>query len=575
MLGREKGLPGEARRVLRRHANMNDVPPAADGDDLGHHLRLARHLGGIEVDGHRDSAGIDGALREVHVHGQRRQPAARRRHDLVRGVRGRGCGKRASKDRDGGHGAGETVGAAWHGHDFLARFSSAMPHPYAMRRRWVIGVAGVPVLAVGLIVAHLALRPRPVPSPLPAASAEPPPPPLAHIERAPPDDEVPPPEPAPLSGLDLAAIAFDGTGAFAPTPQGAARLTIDPELQRTVSTILAARHFPEASVVLMEVETGHVLVYASHIEGQPARDLLVEATAPSASVFKIVTAAALVEEAHVTPETQRCYSGGEQRIGALDLVEDPRRDRWCTTVAGAMGRSINTIFARLAKEELTPPKLEAMARRFGYGRALAFDVPVQPSSLHVPTEPLEFARTAAGFWNSTLSPLEAVELSAIVAHGGETVRPSIVEKVATAAGAVAWTPPDPAPARRVVAKETADQLEQMMERTVSDGTCFRAFHDVRGTSYLPGITVAGKTGTLTDPEPRRYYTWFTGFAPVHPQGDVKQVAVAVLVVNGPNWELKANVVARETLRAYFAEHGAQGVSRPSVEAVARHKRKRS
>jgi cell division protein FtsI/penicillin-binding protein 2 len=236
-----------------------------------------------------------------------------------------------------------------------------------------------------------------------------------------------------------------------------------------------------------------------------------------------------------------------------------------------MGRSINTIFARLAKEDLTPPKLEAMARRFGYGRAPAFDVPVQPSALHVPVEPLEFARTAAGFWNTTLSPIQAVELSAVVARGGETVRPSIVDKVVGPSGAVAWSAPEPTAPRRVVAKETADQLAQMMDRTVAEGTCWRAFHDIHGTPYLPGIAVAGKTGTLTDAETRSYYTWFTGFAPAHPQGDVKQVAIAALVVNGPNWELKANVVAREALRAYFAARGAQGVTRPSVDAIARHR----
>jgi cell division protein FtsI/penicillin-binding protein 2 len=445
-----------------------------------------------------------------------------------------------------------------------------------MRRRWVMGVAGLPVVAVGAAVLYLALRPRHAAAPLaqPPAEATPS---LAHEQRAvapaPPEEEVPPPEPPSLAGLDLARIGADSAGTFAPAQQGLARLTVDVELQRTVSGILAARRIPEAAVVMMEVATGRVLVYTSHIEGGPARDLVVEATAPSASVFKIVTAAALVEEAHLTSETTRCYSGGEQRITPVDLIEDPQRDRWCTTLAGAMGRSINTIFARLAKEDLTPPKLESMAKRFGYERPIGFDVPVQPSTLHVPTESLEFARTAAGFWNSTLSPLEAVELSAIVARGGETVRPSIVEKVVGPSGAVVWTAQDAPASRRAVAKETADQVELMMERTVSDGTCWRAFHDPHGTAYLPGMVVAGKTGTLTDAEAHRYYTWFTGFAPAHPLGDVEQVAIAALVVNGPNWEVKANVVAREALRAYFASKGVAGISRPIVAAVARHKHK--
>jgi cell division protein FtsI/penicillin-binding protein 2 len=212
-----------------------------------------------------------------------------------------------------------------------------------------------------------------------------------------------------------------------------------------------------------------------------------------------------------------------------------------------------------------------MARRFGYGQALAFDVPVQPSALHVPTEPLEFARTAAGFWNTTLSPIAAAEISAIVARRGEAVRPSLVERVAAPDGTVMWSAPEPAP-HRAIARETAEQLGAMMEHTVSEGTSWRAFHDSRGTSFLPSIPVAGKTGTLTDADTHRYYTWFTGFAPSRPQPGDRQVAVAVLVVNGPTWQVKANVVARDMLRAYFAQRGALGVTRPSVSPIARRRK---
>ena len=235
-----------------------------------------------------------------------------------------------------------------------------------------------------------------------------------------------------------------------------------------------------------------------------------------------------------------------------------------------MGRSINTVFARLAKQHLAPSQLEAMARRFGYGQPFSFDVPVQPSALHMPAEPLEFARTAAGFWNTTLSPLEAAEISAIVAREGEAVRPGVVEKVVAADGRVAWVAPETARTRRVVARETAAQLATMMEHTVAEGTSWRAFHDAQGGAFLPGITVAGKTGTLTESESQRYYTWFTGYAPSHPQPGVRQVAVAVLLVNGPNWQVKANVIARDVLRAYFAAHDVPGVTRPSLNAIARH-----
>jgi cell division protein FtsI/penicillin-binding protein 2 len=417
-----------------------------------------------------------------------------------------------------------------------------------------------------------------------ASSENAPPPPAAlatpaHDEAVVHDSEpVAPPaqqQQEPLAGLDLAHLSADPSGLTARAAAGTAHLTLDPELQRTAAQVMAAHHLPEAAAVMVDVATGRLLVYASHVEHASPRDLCVEATAPSASIFKIITAAALVEDAHLGPETKQCYSGGEQRISAADLVEDRARDRWCVTLAGAVGRSVNAAIARLAKTYLTPAQLEAMARRFGYGQALGFDVPVQPSEVTIPPEPLEFARTAAGFWNTTLSPLEAAEISATIARGGESLRPRLVESVVTAEGATVWRAPESQAAHRVIAPETAEQLAGMMEHTVTEGTSFRAFHDARGVAFLPGIAVAGKTGTLTDAESHRYYTWFTGFAPSRRSSAEPQVAVAVLVVNGPTWQVKANVVARELLRAYFARRGAPGVSRPAVGAAATARRHKS
>jgi cell division protein FtsI/penicillin-binding protein 2 len=164
--------------------------------------------------------------------------------------------------------------------------------------------------------------------------------------------------------------------------------------------------------------------------------------------------------------------------------------------------------------------------------------------------------------------MQAVEMSAIVARGGEAVRPVIVDKVVSSAGAVVWSAPEEPLSRRAVGRETADRITEMMENTINEGTSWRAFHDPHGAAFLPGIEVAGKTGTLTDGEAHRYYTWFTGFAPAHPEPTTRQVAVAALVVNGPSWQVKANVMAREVLRAYFASHGSEGVTRPSLAEVA-------
>ena len=390
------------------------------------------------------------------------------------------------------------------------------------------------------------------------------------------------PPPPTLAGLDLARIELKESGATAPLPdKKVAKLAIDPALQRVADAVMSRHHLPEAAVVMMDVETGKVIAYASHIEKGPKRDLAIEATAPAASVFKVVTGTSLVENANATPDQKECYSGGEQRLLAQDLVPDPRRDRWCTTLAGAMGRSINTVFARLAVSQLKPSQLEETARALGFGSALPFDVPVQPSALKFPDDPLGFARTAAGFWNTTLSPLHAAWLGAAIARGGEPVRPVLVTDIVDD-GKVQWSAPTSLAQKRVMKADTAHAISTMMDTTVSDGTSYRAFHDARGRSFLPGVSVAGKTGTLTDASAQRFYTWFAGFAPSKPmvlpdaqkeaQKDAqkdgheptqpRKVSFGVLVVNDPKWTIKANVLAREVLRAYFAGQHVPGVTAP-------------
>jgi cell division protein FtsI/penicillin-binding protein 2 len=413
-------------------------------------------------------------------------------------------------------------------------------------RRWLVGF-GAFALVVGCVFTTRALRgraPNNATVAALAASGEAP----AAVKATASAVDAPPS----FGGLDLVHLSIGDDGVTT-TLDGkrSAKLTLDGALQRQTNAILTRHKLPEAAVVVMDPATGQILAYASHVETGPKRDLCVEAKAPSASVFKIVTASALVDKAGLGPDTRECYAGGgDQRITAGDLVVDPLRDKYCVTLGQAMGKSTNAVFARLAARDLTAAQVETAAKNFGYGEPVPFDVPVSPSKLEIPDGGLPFARTAAGFWNTTLSPLEAVWISAIVAHGGEAVRPYVVQELRDEHGLTTWTAKGPTVVRQAIGKDTAAALGAMMDHTVSEGTSYKAFHDKKGTSFLP-VAASGKTGTLTDPDGQRFYTWFTGFAPAHPKPGERQVAIAVLVVNGPKWQVKANVVAREVLSAWF------------------------
>lgn len=363
-----------------------------------------------------------------------------------------------------------------------------------------------------------------------------------------------------LDGLDLMRMDLRPQRVMAPLGDTrTAELTLDPVVQRAARAQMQRYRMPEAGTVLMDVKTGRLIAYASFVaEGEPF-DVNTRATAPAASVFKVVTGAALVEKAGLNAETEQCYHGGKSRIMPDELVDDPRRDRWCATVAIAMGRSLNVVFGRLAQKHLTPEDVTAMGGAFGFGAPIPFAVQNEAPKIQVPQEPVEFARTSAGFWNTTLSPLAAALLAQTVANHGVTVEPRIVAAVYQGKEELWRDDRDPHVLRQAIKSSTANELTQMMLQTVSNGSAFKSFHDEQGNSYLPGIEVAGKTGTLSDHQANRHYTWFIGFAPA----DKPEVAISALVVNTPNWQIKGPQLARDVLRAYFARKGAKGVTPPS------------
>lgn len=350
--------------------------------------------------------------------------------------------------------------------------------------------------------------------------------------------------PAAVDGLRIEAMTLseDEERYVAPYGAGRAVLTIEPRLQARLARLLADYRIPWAATVLLEPKTGRVLALAEYAREEDARGLCLKAAAPAASVFKIVTAAALLERG-LEPDASVCYHGGRHRLAPGNLADDPRRDRRCTTLASALGHSTNVVFAKLADRGLSAEILRAEAERFLFNAEIPFARPVEVSRAEIPDDPFALASTAAGFGPVRLSPLHGAVLAAIVANGGVFVPP---ELVASVDGAIAPAPGEP---RRVIDERVALALADMMRTTVTEGTARRLFRERR--SPLGEIAVAGKTGSIAERDPYRDYSWFIGFAPV----DDPQIAVATVVSNERLWRVKAPYVAREALKAYFAERG--------------------
>lgn len=343
----------------------------------------------------------------------------------------------------------------------------------------------------------------------------------------------PPRKVATATDVDLSSIEIEGKRARAPRKPNGDKigLTLDPDLQRAAHRALTKSRAPSGAVVVSDVRTGRILAWvAIGKEG----DLVRRAKYPGASLFKVVTSAALLED-DVKPSTVVCYQGGESRLQEEDLRPGCHGGDSRVRFDRALGKSINAVFGKLALAHLDEGKLTSMARAFGIGAAPPLDLPAQATSTKIPADRLGLARAAAGFGDSRMSPLAALDIMQTIANKGERIRlrvtgsPEGAKRVSLG---------------RVVEEQTAEKLVRMLEVTTRAGTSKKAFAPIKGK---PDVSVAGKTGTLAYDKPKRLVSWFAGFAPSRDP----EIAVAVLLSNDNKWWKKANEVAREVLDAYF------------------------
>lgn len=125
--------------------------------------------------------------------------------------------------------------------------------------------------------------------------------------------------------------------------------SIDPALQNRITSLFKQYHVPYGAFVALEPRTGKVLALVEHGRREPIEShLALRATYPAASIFKLVTAAAAVEEKKVTPETVIHYHGGLYRLGPKNWTDNPKLDRETITFSDALAKSCNVAFAKVA-----------------------------------------------------------------------------------------------------------------------------------------------------------------------------------------------------------------------------------
>ncbi|MFH1898158.1 MAG: penicillin-binding transpeptidase domain-containing protein [Candidatus Desantisbacteria bacterium] len=325
--------------------------------------------------------------------------------------------------------------------------------------------------------------------------------------------------------------------------------TLLPYLQDAAVKLFQQYKIPVGAVVALNPSTGAILAMAS--QGNNPIDhkipLTLSSSYPAASIFKIVTLSAALEHKTIQPgdtlkATKRIKYDGKWITDSSNVSPGP------ISVGGALAKSCNTAFAAMAVA-VGYHHLEEYAAKFGFNSKLCLNMPVEVSPAVISDETYDIAASGAGFGNINMSPLHGALIAASIANKGQIMKPSLIKQIEDKEGKVLVTP-CPQVMRTPISPKTAETIKTMMIQTVQgDGNAHKAFYDRRGNPYIPGIKIAGKTGSLScDTQPKNC-TWFVGFAPA----DNPEIAIAVLIVNNDTWRAKACTISRKLLEAYFEE----------------------
>jgi peptidoglycan glycosyltransferase len=284
----------------------------------------------------------------------------------------------------------------------------------------------------------------------------------------------------------------------------------------------------------------------------PLVNRAVQFGAAPGSTFKVVTATAAIDTGAFS-ESSTVDGDSGQKFASKPLANDFNQDFGPITIKEALAESVNTAFANVGTK-IGAATLKEYMERFGFDRKPQLDYPknAMSASSIVPNPPghpvpatsryVDLGRVAIGQGGLQATPLQMAQVAAAVANGGKLMKPHIGTRVFDRDGRTVDTV-EPEQQADVMKPSTAAAVTDMMVGVVTHGTGTKA--------QIPGIQVAGKTGTAeTEFGARVNDVWFIGFAPA----DNPRIAVAVTVkaVTGFGGDFAAPI-ARDIMKTLLSQ----------------------
>lgn len=305
----------------------------------------------------------------------------------------------------------------------------------------------------------------------------------------------------------------------APELAPSARISLDHDVQRAAQEAVDLRQEMKAMLVAIRPSSGEILAVAQTREADKDGDIALMGMYPPGSTFKIITAAAGIQNQGLSPQSTVACPGMMNIYGRI-VTNYNGFSLGNTSLDHAFASSCNTTFAEMSTE-LEPGELKDVAKQFGLG--VDYEIPgLDTITGSVPEGETPLERTEAGYGQGLdlASPFGMALVSAAAATGKTPVPVLIAGHETTVSEDIPT--PDPA---------MISQLQGMMASVVNTGTG-------RGMQQTGGQVYA-KTGEAEINEGS--HAWFTGYRE-------DDIAFATLVVLGGGSETATAVTDHFFLR---------------------------
>jgi penicillin-binding protein A len=342
--------------------------------------------------------------------------------------------------------------------------------------------------------------------------------------------------------------------------------SLDIELQHYLLSKLNTSTARYIGIVAMDPETGRILSMVSFDKTNASNNTCLESKFPAASVFKIVTASAAIEQYGFGPNHIFTFNGMKHTLYRSQLKD--RKTRYTNRIKfkDAFAQSVNPVFGKIGALYLDKETILKYAKAFGFDRKINFELRLDPSCVAVTDKPYRCAEIASGFNNNTkMSPIHGAMMVSAIINQGKLPEPAIVDRIVNEKGRVIYQN-QTVPIGRAITADASAILNRLMITTIKSGTLRKTFRRYKRDKVLSKLNIGGKTGSIDNKTHDVRFDWFVGFA--EEKGGKRKIALSVIVAHEKYIGLRAGYYARIAMKSYFDHDLAQNNTHPIKRLVA-------